>query len=149
MARPSDQVPGAFADPLWLRWLLIGSAVLLVALVVLMPLAVVIVEAAAAGWDAYLDAVGEPDTFAAIKLTLLVAVLCVPANIVFGISAAWAITRACIAVVFSETTQPTMVRLPAEICIPSGQPEMFTLSSAICAPTTSPIAHVSIRHPDI
>ena len=93
MARPSDQVPGAFTDPLWLRWLLIGGAVLLVALVVLMPLAVVIVEAAAAGWGAYLDAVSEPDTVAAIKLTLLVAVLCVPANIVFGISAAWAITK--------------------------------------------------------
>ena len=93
MARPFSQVPGALTDPAWLRWLLIGGAVVLIGLVVLLPLAVVIVEASAAGWHAYFEAVSEPDTVAAIKLTLLVAVLTVPANIVFGISAAWAITK--------------------------------------------------------
>ena len=76
-----------------LAWGLIVAAVALIALVVVLPLVVVIVEASAAGWRAYLDAITEPDTLAAIKLTLLVAVLTVPANLVFGIAAAWAITK--------------------------------------------------------
>ena len=93
MASPSEQTVGTLADPLWLRWLLIGAAVALIALVVVLPLAVVIIEAAAAGWSAYFGAITEPDTLAAIRLTLLVALLCVPANMVFGIAAAWAITK--------------------------------------------------------
>ena len=89
MARRSDPL----RDPAWLRWLLIAGAVVLIALVILLPLAVVIVEASAAGWNAYVGAISEPDTRSAIRLTLLVALLCVPANIVFGIAAAWAITK--------------------------------------------------------
>jgi len=93
VAKPAEQVATAIAEPVWLRWLLIGAAITLIALVILLPLAVVIVEAAAAGWSAYVGAITEPDTLAAVRLTLLVAVLCVPANIVFGIAAAWAITK--------------------------------------------------------
>ena len=93
MARPSKPFSNPIGEPAWLRWLLITGAVVLIALVVLLPLAVVIVEASAAGWSAYLDAVTEADTLAAVRLTLLVAVLCVPANLVFGIAAAWAITK--------------------------------------------------------
>jgi sulfate transport system permease protein len=92
MARHSESF-SAIAEPAWLRWLLIGGALALIALVVLLPLAVVVVEAAAAGWSAYLGAVSETDTLAAVRLTLLVAALCVPANLVFGIAAAWAITK--------------------------------------------------------
>jgi sulfate/thiosulfate transport system permease protein len=76
----------ALQEPAWLRWTLIG-------VVVLLPLAVVIVEAFAQGWQAYLAAVREPDTLAAIRLTLLVAACTVPLNALFGISAAWAITK--------------------------------------------------------
>ncbi len=91
MARRSDHP--ATSEPRWLQRVLVVVAALLVMLVVVLPLAVVIVEAGAAGWHAYLAAVTEADTRAAIKLTLLVAGICVPANVVFGIAAAWAITK--------------------------------------------------------
>jgi sulfate transport system permease protein len=93
VAKSSEQIATAIGEPAWLRWLLVGSAISLIALVILLPLAVVIIEALAAGWSAYFGAITESDTIAAVKLTLLVAVLCVPANIVFGIAAAWAITK--------------------------------------------------------
>ena len=92
MARPSD-VAMPSSEPAWLRWLLISLAIGLIAAVVVLPLAIVLTEAAAAGWQAYLAAITEEDTRAAIRLTLLVSLLCVPANIVFGIAAAWAITK--------------------------------------------------------
>ncbi len=93
MARHSEQTVGTLADPFWLRWLLIGSAVALIVLVVVLPLAVVIIEASAAGLSGYFSAITEAETLAAIRLTLLVALLCVPANMLFGIAAAWAITK--------------------------------------------------------
>jgi sulfate/thiosulfate transport system permease protein len=83
----------ALQEPAWLRWTLIGVVVLAMLGLVLLPLAVVIVEAFAQGWQAYLAAVREPDTLAAIRLTLLVAACTVPLNALFGISAAWAITK--------------------------------------------------------
>ena len=89
-SRPASQV---ISEAPWVRRLLIAGAVALITAVIVLPLAVVIVEASAAGWGAYLHAVSEPDTVAAIRLTLLVAAICVPANLLFGISAAWAITK--------------------------------------------------------
>jgi sulfate transport system permease protein len=58
-----------------------------------LPLAVVVVEAARAGLGAYWQAITTPDTLAAVKLTLLVALATVPLNLAFGIAAAWAITK--------------------------------------------------------
>ena len=92
MASPPERSRG-LTEPAWLRRALIGTALGLIALVILLPLAVVLTEASAAGWHAYSSAIFEPDTLAAIRLTLLVALLCVPSNIVFGIAAAWAITK--------------------------------------------------------
>ena len=83
----------ALQEPAWLRWTLISVVLLAMLGLVLLPLAVVIVEAFAQGWQAYLAAVRAPDTLAAIKLTLLVAACTVPLNALFGISAAWAITK--------------------------------------------------------
>ena len=80
-------------EPRWLRGLLIALALVSVSLLVLLPLAVVAVEASSAGGRAFLAAIADPDTLSAIRLTLLVALLSVPANMVFGLSAAWAITR--------------------------------------------------------
>ena len=93
MARHSEFSAPAIGEPAWLRALLIIAAIALIVLVVVLPLAVVIVEASAAGWASYLDAITTPDTLSAIRLTLVVSLLCVPANIVFGIAAAWAITK--------------------------------------------------------
>ena len=83
----------AVSEPAWVRALLIGLAVLLIGAIVVLPLAVVIIEALHGGLGAYWHAISNPDALAAVKLTLLVAALTVPANLVFGISAAWAITK--------------------------------------------------------
>jgi sulfate transport system permease protein len=83
----------AIGEPAWLRWALVALALGLLAAIVVLPLAVVIVEAARAGFGAYLAAITSADTLAAAKLTLLVALATVPLNLAFGIAAAWAITK--------------------------------------------------------
>lgn len=62
-------------------------------ILLLVPLAVLFTEASAAGLGAFLDAVTDPDALAAVRLTLLVAAIVVPANTLFGLAAAWCITR--------------------------------------------------------
>jgi sulfate/thiosulfate transport system permease protein len=75
------------------RFLLSSLAVAFLALFLVMPLAVVFAEALRKGLGAYLDAFADPDAVAAIRLTLLVAAISVPLNLVFGIAAAWAIAK--------------------------------------------------------
>jgi sulfate transport system permease protein len=75
------------------RWLLIGIAVAWIGVILVLPLGTVFAEAFHDGVSGWLDAVTEPDAISAIKLTLLVAAIAVPLNVVFGISAAWAITK--------------------------------------------------------
>ncbi|MCR2806236.1 sulfate ABC transporter permease subunit CysW [Paenibacillus soyae] len=75
------------------QWLLIGLALLFLALVVLLPLASVFVEALRKGVGVYIDALTEPDALSALKLTLIVALIAVPANTIFGVAAAWAISK--------------------------------------------------------
>lgn len=72
--------------------LIVLTIVLLVALLVL-PLAVVFVEAFAKGGGAIMAALAEPDAQSAVALTLLVAVIAVPLNTVCGVAAAWCIGR--------------------------------------------------------
>jgi sulfate transport system permease protein len=75
------------------RSLLIGIALLYILIVLVLPLGVVFVEAFKAGISGWLEAVGEPDAQAAIKLTVLVAAIAVPLNMIFGVAAAWAIAK--------------------------------------------------------
>ncbi len=72
---------------------LIGVALLFLGLVLIIPLVTVFLEATADGFGAFLAALKDPDTVAAIKLTLLVAAIAVPANLLFGITAAWAVAK--------------------------------------------------------
>lgn len=90
---PSTTADPALTEPAWVRWLLIGLAVLAMAALVALPLVVVLVEAFVQGWEAYVAALREPDTLAAIRLTLVVALITVPLNALFGIAAAWLLTR--------------------------------------------------------
>jgi len=90
---PSTTADPALTEPAWVRWLLIGLAVLAMAALVALPLVVVLVEAFVQGWEAYVAALREPDTLAAIRLTLIVALITVPLNALFGIAAAWLLTR--------------------------------------------------------
>src|SRR5215210_7669882 len=62
-------------------------------LFLLLPLAAVFVEAFRKGAEAYLASFQDPDALAAIRLTLTVAAIAVPLNVVFGIAAAWAISK--------------------------------------------------------
>ena len=77
----------------WVRYTLITVAVLFLALFLFVPLASVFYEALRKGADTYLSALTEPDAVEAIKLTLTVAAIAVPLNVVFGVAAAWAIAK--------------------------------------------------------
>ena len=80
-------------EPLWMRVLLIGTALALMGLVLLVPLVAVFWEGLGAGWRVYWAAVTDPDALHAIKLTLIAAAISVLVNGVAGVAAAWAIAR--------------------------------------------------------
>jgi sulfate transport system permease protein len=75
------------------RLLLIGVALLFLGLFLLMPLLVVFVQALAKGLGAYFAAISDPAAWSAVRLTLYVAAIAVPCNLVFGVTAAWAIAK--------------------------------------------------------
>jgi sulfate transport system permease protein len=85
-ARSSIRLPG-------IAPLLVLASVAVMGVLVLLPLVVVFHDAFAKGMGAYLAAIREPDAIAAIKLTLLVAAIAVPLNAVFGVAAAWTVTK--------------------------------------------------------
>jgi len=81
------------SEPAWVRWVLIGVALAFLLLNLALPLAAVFAGAFATGIAAFQTAIGENDALAAMRLTLLVAGIAVPLNIVFGLAASWAITK--------------------------------------------------------
>lgn len=83
----------ATREPPWVRWTLTAVALLFLAGFLFVPLLAVFTEALRSGVGAYWDALVEPDALAAIRLTLLVAIIAVPLNLVFGVAAAWAIAK--------------------------------------------------------
>ncbi len=83
----------ATTEAAWVRYSLLGLALLFVVLFLILPLAAVFTEALRKGFGAYLAALQEPDAWSAIKLTLITAAITVPLNLVFGVSAAWAIAK--------------------------------------------------------
>lgn len=85
--------PRATHDPKWVRWTLTGIALLFLACFLALPLAAVFAEALRRGVGAYFAAFNEPDAWASIRLTLLTAIIAVPANLVFGVAAAWCIAK--------------------------------------------------------
>src|SRR5277367_6049381 len=75
------------------RLLLIAAALLFLGLFLLLPLLAVFVQALSKGLQAYVAAITDPMAWAAVKLTLTVAAIAVPFNLVFGVAAAWAIAK--------------------------------------------------------
>jgi sulfate/thiosulfate transport system permease protein len=75
------------------KWLLIGIGLSFALVFLLLPLINVFVQALSKGFGAYLDALQNSDTRSAIRLTLIVAAISVPLNLVFGLAAAWAIAK--------------------------------------------------------
>lgn len=108
MSSPADALPAvrasaaavaprrladATTEPVWVKWLLIGVALVFLTLFLFVPLAIVFAEAFKKGLGVYLAAISEPDALSAIKLTLIAAGISVPLNLVFGIAAAWCIAK--------------------------------------------------------
>jgi sulfate transport system permease protein len=90
---PLMQRNAAITEARWVRATLTAIAILFLAGFLLLPLLSVFVTALSKGIGAYFASFGSAETQAAIKLTLLAAGIAVPANLVFGLSAAWAITK--------------------------------------------------------
>lgn len=82
-----------FSEPRWVRLALIAVATAYVGLLVVVPVTNIFSNALAGGVANYFHAVRDPDTVSAIKLSLKVAIVTVPLNALFGLSAAWAITK--------------------------------------------------------
>ena len=80
-------------EPPAVRWTLTAVALVFLILFLAVPLAAVFTEAFRHGWTAYTAAVREPDAIAALTLTLTAAAIAVPANLIFGVCAAWAIGK--------------------------------------------------------
>ena len=90
---PAARKERATQEPTWVRWWLIGLALTFLTLFLFIPLISVFYEALKKGSDVYLAAITHPDALSAIKLTLTVAAIAVPLNMVFGVAAAWAIAK--------------------------------------------------------
>jgi sulfate transport system permease protein len=91
----NSQVPrrAAQSDPAWVRWSLIALAVAIMSFLVVVPLVNVFATAFYKGFAGYWEALTESGTFAALRLTFIAAPAAVLINTIFGLAAAWAITR--------------------------------------------------------
>ncbi len=81
------------SEPVLIRFILLVIAIGYIFVIIGLPLLVIFVEALSHGIHTYMEAFKEPDAIDAIKLTLLVAAIAVPLNMVFGIAASWAIAK--------------------------------------------------------
>ena len=97
LAHSASQEQAAFSDatsdPQWVRRLLIGVTLLFLGSLLLAPLALVFIQAFTNGYKAYFGALVEPESLAALRLTLLVAAVAVTMSTVFGLVAAWAVGK--------------------------------------------------------
>ena len=87
------QLQDATREPTVVRYVLIGIALLFFVSCLMLPLVLVFVEAFRQGSAVFFAALVEPDTLSAVKLTLLTAAVAVPLNVIFGVAAAWAVTK--------------------------------------------------------
>src|SRR6202795_603251 len=97
MNQPQSSLRSARSDlrtePRLVRFVVIAIAVTFLTVFVVLPLAVVFAQAFSKGVGAYFSALADPEALSAIRLTLLVAAISVTLNLVFGVIAAWAITK--------------------------------------------------------
>ena len=80
-------------EPRWVKWTLIAISLAFFGFFLLLPLVSVFAEALRKGLETYWQAIVEPDALSAIKLTLIAAAISLPLNLVFGVAAAWVITK--------------------------------------------------------
>jgi len=89
----SPRIKAATGEPWWVRVVLTGVAIVFLASFLMVPLLAVFTEALRKGLQAYFESFREPAAFSAIKLTLLVAGISVPLNLIFGLAASWALAK--------------------------------------------------------
>ncbi len=89
----SRSVARATGESRLVRWVLITVALAFLAFTLLLPLVLVFSQAFSKGLSVYWQAITEPDALSAAKLTLLIAAIAVPVNMIFGVAAAWCITK--------------------------------------------------------
>ena len=80
-------------EPPLVRWLLTAAALLFLLVFLVLPLVTVFSEALVGGIGRYLSSIADPAALSALRLTLLAAAIAVPANLVFGVCAGWAIAK--------------------------------------------------------
>ena len=83
----------ATREPNWVKWSILILSLAFFGLFLLLPLVSVFTEALRKGFAVYLQAITQPDTLSAMRLTLLAAAIAIPLNVVFGVAAAWAIAK--------------------------------------------------------
>lgn len=83
----------ATREPTWVRYTLLTIALIFFLSCLILPLVLVFVEAFKQGVGVYVQALINPDTLSAVKLTLLTAAIAVPMNVVFGVAAAWCVAK--------------------------------------------------------
>ncbi|WP_254513139.1 sulfate ABC transporter permease subunit CysW [Anatilimnocola floriformis] len=93
MSGPGGKTRSAAKDPLWLQLLLITISVSFVVLFLVLPLAVIFIEAFRGGVGAFLKSFDDSAAWHAIKLTLIATGIALPLNLVFGVAAAWCIAK--------------------------------------------------------
>jgi len=87
------RIQGATTESRWVRYSLIITSLIFLALFLILPLTAVFVEAFSKGAGVYFAAITEPAAAHAIKLTLIAAGIAVPLNVIFGLAASWAIAK--------------------------------------------------------
>jgi sulfate/thiosulfate transport system permease protein len=102
----------ATTERAWVRWTLIAVAVTFLGVFLFLPLAVVFSSALEKGFLVYLTALRESDAMSAIKLTLIAAGIAVPLNMIFGVTAAWAIGKFDF---FGKSLLVTLIDLPFSV----------------------------------
>ena len=99
-------------EPPVAKFILILAAIFYVTLMLILPLGAVLFEALKKGWELWFEAVTQPDARSSIRLTLLVAAIAVPLNTMFGIAAAWAISKFDF---FGKTALVALIELPFSV----------------------------------
>jgi sulfate transport system permease protein len=90
---PPLQTTASYSEPRLVRWILITLALAFLGLFLVLPLAAIFIKAFDKGSAVFLEAISNPDALSAIKLTLIITLITVPLNAIFGIAAAWAVTK--------------------------------------------------------
>ncbi|WP_066250845.1 sulfate ABC transporter permease subunit CysW [Neobacillus drentensis] len=90
---PPLQTTAGNSEPRLVRWILITLALAFLGLFLVLPLVAIFIKAFDKGIAVFLEAISNPDALSAIKLTLIITLITVPLNAIFGIAAAWAVTK--------------------------------------------------------